>query len=273
MAVEIRSRRIGSGDQAVEIIDVIGRLDAPGSALLRSTVQEKLKEGMPRVAVNFSECIEINKENINTLHSLGRACQRAGGKLVLYGAAGDVDAYIRKYADKTLAPWFEWEREAIIDLGGEVAPEPGDGEEEPPVVVALGADPIFRKIFWQLSRLGGRAIAKFDNISSTEDFLKRRQIHSIIIDTGLSSHEIAKLIRRLRTTPKLKNAGIFLVGPPSQRNIGRSLILEGADNFIPFIFTGEEIAAKFDARTFFQRLKDAYDRFELKRAAQSDGVV
>ena len=218
MALEVRRRRIGAGDRAVEIIDVIGRLDTPGAAALRSKVQEVLKEGLPRVGINLSECVEIHREMIGTFHSLGRACSRAGGRLVLFGMKGDVAEYVRRFADKDLVPWHEMERDTIIALGGEVPVETKEEEEkEKPAVIALGSDQIFKRIFWKLNALGGRPVAKFDNIEGAEDFLGRRNIHSLLIDTHLPTHDIIQLIRKIRTTPKIRNIGIFLLPMSKKR--------------------------------------------------------
>jgi len=269
MALEVRRRRIGSGDRAVEIVDVVGRLDAPGSALLRSSIQQALKEGSSRIAVNLTNCREIQREVIGTLHSLGRACRRAEGGLAIFGAKDDVLEYIKRFGDSDLAPWFEAEKEAIINLGGEVADEPAEGEErEAAVTVALGSSEMFRKVFWKLNTLGGKAVAKFDNPEAAHEYIKRRNVHSVIIDTSLNTHNTSRLVRQLRTYPETRQMGIFIVGPPSGRNIGRSLIGEGADNFIPLVFSGEEIAAKLDIRAFFTRLKEAYDRYETRRTAE-----
>jgi CheY-like chemotaxis protein/anti-anti-sigma regulatory factor len=266
MALEVRRRRVGSGDKAVEIVDVLGRLDAPGSALLRSKVQEALKEGSPRIAVNLSDCIEIHREMIGTFHSLGRACLRAGGKLVLFGQKGDIYEYLKRFADTALAPWFGSEREGIVALGGEVPPEKDEVEEgETPAVVALGSDPVFMAVFWKLSTLGGKPVAKFDNIAGGTEFLGRRPIHSVIMDTRLPAHDIARFIRQVRTSPKLRRIGIFLVGPASQVSQIRTLVEEGADRFVPLMFQGEEILARLeDRQAFFKRLKDAYDRFDAR---------
>ena len=261
MALEVRSRRIGSGDRSVEILDVVGRLDVPGGALLRTAIQDKLKEESPRIAINLSECIEINREMVGTIHSLGRACKRAGGGLVLYGASGDVLEYIKRFADKELAPWFEKEREAVIALGGEVEPEIED-IKEPPVIVALGIDQLFKKLFWQLGVLGGKPVAKFDNIESAENYIKRRRTHSIVIDTKLNTHRLIVMIRQIRKSPEVRDIGIFIVGPPSTINIGKILIREGGTNFVPYVFNGQEIPSKLDGKAFFQRLKEAYERYE-----------
>lgn len=269
MALEVRRRRSGSGDRAVEVIDVIGRLDTPGAAMLRSKVQEALKEGSSRIGINLSECVEIHRETIGTFHSLGRACNRTEGRLVLFGMKGDVAEYVRRFADKDLAQWYDIERDAIIALGGEVAPEiEEEGEKETPAVVALGKDQIFRGIFWKLNVLGGRPVAKFDNIEGAEDFLGRRSVHSLLIDTHIPMHEITQLVRKVRTNPKLKFAGIFPVGPPSHISTGRLLVEEGADIFVPLSFSGEEIAAMLDPQTFFARLKDVYERFDARADAR-----
>jgi len=265
MAVEVRRRRIGFGERAVEIVDVVGRLDAPGSALLRSSVQKALKEGSARIVVNLSECREIQRDVVGTLHSLGRACTRANGKLAIFGAKDDVLEYLRRFGNRELAPWFDTENEAVVSVGGEPVKEPGD-DEESPVVVALGTSDPFRKVFWKLNLLGGRNVAKFENVEAAHDFINRSNVHTIIIDTDLDPHDTTRLVRQLRTFPDTRNIGIFIVGPPSRRNIGRTLIGEGADNFIPLVFSGEEIAAKLDIRAFFTRLKEAYERFEATHA-------
>jgi len=265
MALEVRRRRIGSGERAVEIVDIVGRLDAPGSALLRSAVQEALKEGSPRVAINLSDCIEIHRETVGTLHSLGRACKRAGGHLAVFGAKGDVYEYIKTFSDRSLAPWFDSERDAVTGLGGDIKPEPQPGEaveKEPDLVVALGTDRVFRTLFWKLGKLGGRPVAKFDNIGAAADYITRRKVHSVIVDISLPPHDVAGFIRRLKMSKETRGIGIFLVGPPSVRSVGWILAGEGADKFVPYVFSGEEISSKLEARAFFQRLKEAYDRFD-----------
>ncbi len=264
MALEVRRRRQGAGERAIEIIDVAGRLDAPGAAMLRTTVQKALKEGSARIAINLVDCVEIHREMMGTFHSLGRACQRAGGGFVLFGQKDDVYEYIRRFADKRLAPWHELERDAILALGGVIEPEKEKGAEELAIVVALGANPLFRGIFWKLNTLGGRPVAKFDSIASSTELLARRPIHSLIVDTGLGAHELAQLVRQIRANSRLRGIGIFPVGPPSQKTIGRTLEGEGADRFVPLVFNGEEIAANLDTRAFFARLKDAYDRFDAQ---------
>jgi CheY-like chemotaxis protein/anti-anti-sigma regulatory factor len=263
MALEVRRRRIGPGDRAVEILDIVGRLDTPGAALLRSSVQDALREGSSRIALNLSDCVEIHRETVGTLHSLGRACNRAGGKLVIFGAAGDVYEYIKTFTDPGLVPWHETENEAITALGGRVVPAQVDqAGEEPPAVVALGSDDVFRKVFWKLGALGGRPVAKFDSIEAAMDFMRRRPVHSVIIDAKLPQYDVIALVRQIRTTPEIRGMGIFAVGPPSMRGRGRTILEEGADNFVPLVFTGEEIVAKLDLRAFFSRLKEAYDRFD-----------
>jgi CheY-like chemotaxis protein len=265
MSLEIRRRRIGAGEKAIEIVDIIGRLDTPGSGLLRSTVQDILKEGCPRIAVNLTECVEIHRELMGTFHSLGRACQRAGGGLVIYGASRDVLEYINKFGDRSLAPLHRDERSAIIALGGHVGDEASkEKETEAPVIVALGSDPIFRGVFWKLSALGGRGIAKYDNIQACFEYIGKRPVHSILIDASLPSHDVIQFIRQIRTTPMIRTIGIFVIGLPSQRNIGRAVIEQGADFYVPLVFTGEEIIAKLDARTFFARLKEVYERFDSR---------
>jgi len=262
MALEVHHRRIGSGDRAVEILDVVGRLDVPGGALLRTTIQDNLKEESSRIAVNFADCREINREMIGTLHSLGRACKRAGGGLVLYGATGDVAEYIKKFVETDLVPWFETENEAVLSLGGEVEQEPGEDNGEPKAVVALGSDKVFKALFWKLGKLGGHPIAKFDNIVTAEGYIGRTKIHSIIIDVSLDEFEILRLIKQVKRTPETRLTGIFLVGPPSGRKEGRYYIEQGGNNFISYVYKGEEIAAKLDATAFFLRLKEAYERYD-----------
>jgi hypothetical protein len=265
MSLEIRRRRIGAGEKAIEIVDIIGRLDTPGAGVLRSAVQDILKEGCPRIAVNMTECVEIHRELMGTLHSLGRACQRAGGGLVIYGASRDVLEYINKFGDRSLAPLHRDERSAIIALGGHVGDEvTKEKETEAPVVVALGADPIFRAIFWKLSVIGGRAIAKFDNIQACFEYIGKRPVHSILIDASLPSQEVVLFIRQIRTMPMIRTIGIIVIGLPSQRNIGRAVIEQGADFFVPLMFNGEEIMAKLDQRSFFARLKEVYVRFDSR---------
>jgi hypothetical protein len=271
MALEARRRRIGGGERAIEIVDLVGRLDMPGAALLRNTVQEVLKEGCPRIAVNMAECVEIHREMMGTFHSLGRACIRAGGGLALFAATGDVLEYIRRFGDKSLAPWFGDEKAAVAALGGHVEPEaPKESESERPSVVAIGSDAVFRAVFWKLTALGGRPIAKFDSIAGARDYMARKTIHSILLDSKLSPHEIARFLRELRINSKLKAIGIFIIGPPSQLWTGRSLVQEGADSYVPLSFTGEEIEAKLDARTFFTRLKEIYDRFDARAKAKEN---
>ncbi len=266
MALEVRRRRVGSGDTAVEIIDVVGRLDAPGGAMLRSAIQDALRDDSPRIGINLAETIEIHRETVGTLHSLGRACKRASGGLAIFGADGDVLEYIKTFADAELAPWYGTETDAVVALGGEVVDEPVESRgHEPPVIIALGNDKVFRKVFWKLGKLGGRPVAKFDNIDAVTDFLTRRRAHSILIDASLELHDVARFIRQSRSIPELRKIGIFLVGAPSLRNQGRALIKEGGDNFIPFVFSGQEIAAKLDIKAFFQRLKEAYKRLEASR--------
>ena len=272
MALEVRRRRTGAGDRAVEIVDIIGRLDMPGSALLRSTMQDILKEGLPRIALNLSNCLEIHREMIGTFHSLGRACLRAGGNLALFGQTGDVLEYIKKFGDTSLAPWYDREREAIVALGGEPEPEEtSKGTVEiKPIVVILGSDTIFRGVFRTFERIGGKPIVMFDNADACEEFIFGKRIHSLLIDVTMSAHDTARLIKRIRSDAELKNTGVFIVGPASKIGAGRALMSEGADNFIPFVFSGEEIAAKFDGKAFFARLKDAYGRYETKLKAREN---
>jgi len=268
MALEVPTRRVGSGERAVEIIDVIGRLDTPGGAHLRSVVQNILKEGSPRIAVNLTKCVEIHRETTGSIHSLARACKRAGGGLVIFGASGDVHAYIKRFVDPNMAPWYEGENEAIRALGGEPLPEKADKQNaDLPVVVALGTDRVFRKLFWKLGKLGGKPLAKFDDIESGLDLMTRRNVHSVIIDSFLNTHDVAKLLRRIKTSSGLRDIGIIVVGPPSMKNVGRALINDGATYFVPYVFKGEEIVANLEAREFFNRLKEVYERFEASRTS------
>ncbi|MFH1675489.1 MAG: STAS domain-containing protein [bacterium] len=272
MALEVRRRRTGAGDRAVEIIDIVGRLDMPGSALLRSAVQDILKEGFPRIALNLANCVEIHREMIGTFHSLGRACHRAGGNLALFGQKGDVLEYIKRFGDTSLAPWYDREREAIVALGGEVEAEgtPKSGEEVKPLVVILGSDSMFRGVFRTFERIGGKPVVMYDNTDACAEFIFGKHIHSLLIDATMSAHDTARLIKRIRSDAELKNTGVFIVGPPSKIGAGRALMGEGADNFIPFVFSGEEISAKFDGKAFFTRLKDAYERYETKLRAKEN---
>jgi len=266
MALEIRRRRVGSGDKAVEIIDVIGRLDTPGGAQLRSAVQEALKEGTPRIAINFAETKEIHRETVGALHSLGRACQRAEGKLGIFGAEGDVLEYLKSFADPSLAPWFPDEKTAIVGVGGELEVEEQDKlNDSPDVVIALGFDNIFRKIFWKLAKMGGMPVAKFDAVPPALDYLLKRKVHSIVLDITIDLHDGAKLVRQIRTTPSIRKVGIFLVGPPSKRSTGKALLQEGADNLTLYSFSGEEIFSKFNPKPFFHQLKEAFAKFEASR--------
>jgi len=268
MALEIRRRRVGSGDLAIEIIEVIGRLDTPGGSQLRASVQEALKEGTPKVALDLTETKEIHKEMVGTIHSLGRACQRADGSLVIFGAMGDVLAYLETFAERSLAPWHNTERDAIIALGGEVEPEETEvSDDQPSVIIALGSDKLFRKVFWKLGKMGGMPLAKFDTIPAALDYLGKRKVHSIVLDVNIDLHEGARLIRQIRTTPAFRKVGIFIVGPTSKKTTGKAFIQEGADGFIPFKFSGEEIFAMFDRKAFFHHLKLAYEKFEVKRKA------
>lgn len=265
MTLDVRRRRTGGGDKAIEILDVVGRLDTPGAALLRSTVQEVLKEGLPRIAVNLADCIEIHREMMGTFHSLGRACMRAGGNLAIFGATGDVYEYVKKFSDPELVIWHLEERKAIVALGGEVEPEKEEpGEDEIPTVIALGSDKIFKALFWKLTKLGGKPVAKFDNIESCEDYIARRPVHSLLVDTSQDTYEITRFIRQVTSSPKLRHIGIFAVGPPSQLKTGRLMVQEGARQFIPYPFDGEEIMVKLDAKKFFRGLKDVYERFNAK---------
>jgi CheY-like chemotaxis protein len=269
MALEVRRRRIGAGERAVELIDIMGRLDMPGAASLRTTVQEVLKEGCRRIAINMAGCVEIHREMMGTFHSLGRACQRAGGGLVLYGATGDVLEYIRRFGDRNLAPWHGEENSAIRALGGEVERKsPREQGISTPVVVALGTEPVFRAVFWKISALGGRGIVKFDSVDACLEYLSGSTPHSLLLDAKLPAHDLAGLIRKIRTTPQLKNIGVFITGPPSSKSAGRVLVEEGADEFIAFTFTGEEIVAKLDGQLFFAKLKEVYERFDIRAKAK-----
>jgi hypothetical protein len=118
--------------------------------------------------------------------------------------------------------------------------------------------------------LGGRPIAKFDTVAAGSEFMSRRAIHSVLIDGSLSALEIVALIRQVRRTSQLKGAGIFVIGVPSQRGAGRTLVEQGADNFVPLVFRGEEIPAKLDARAFFARLKEIYARFDARSEAKAN---
>lgn len=269
MALDVHRRRVGSGDHAVEIVDAVGRLDAPGAAILRSTIQQILKESCPRIGINLAECVEIHREMVGTFHSLARACQRAGGGLALFGQAGDVSEYIKRFADAELVSWYERESEAVVALGGKAeAEEPREGGEEPPAVVAVGDAAIFRGVFWKLGKLGGRPVAKFDSIEACFDYINRRPVHSVIIDSGMPAQDTARLVRQIRASARLRSIGVFVVGIPSQKTTGRALVGEGADAFVPLVFSGEEIAAKLDSRAFFAGLKEAYERFDTRAEAK-----
>ncbi len=271
MALELRRRRIGSGDRAAEIIDVIGRLNTAGSAMLRSSLQEVLKEGSPRIAINLSELVEIKKEVFGAIHSLGRACSRAGGSLVVYGATGDPLEYVKAYIDENLVRYFETENEAVVALGGEPEPLPDETEDEGPgVVVVIGADDTFRKIFWNLGVMGGHPVAKFDNIPAAVDYAGRQKIYCILIDPSLTGHDLIRLIRQIRSNPEMRGIGIFIVGKPTSRRSAKMLLDEGADKFVPFVFKGEEIMANFDSRTFFSSLKEAFKRYDIRKKARSE---
>lgn len=271
MALEVKRRRIEGGKNPVEIIDVIGRLDTPGAALLRNTVQDVLKEGCPHIAINLAECIEIHREMIGTFHSLGRACQRAGGGLVLYGAKGDVIEYIRRFGDRNLAPWHADEKAAVQALGGKVEIEaPSQPSADSPVVVIVGKDQIFHALFWKLPTLGGRQIVKFDDLDSCADYVIKNKIHSVIIDLSLASHDIVNFIRNIRINQELRNIGIFVVGPQSKLSIGKTIVQEGATNLVSYTFSGEEILAKLDYRTFYARLKEIYERYDAVSRARGN---
>ncbi|HEX9744289.1 MAG TPA: STAS domain-containing protein [bacterium] len=265
MPLELRRRRIGSGDKAVEIIDVNGRLDMPGAAALRTKVQDILKEHLPRIVLNMRECIEIHREMIGTFHSLGRACHRAGGGMIVCSAEGDVNEYILTFADRSLLAWYETEREAIIALGGEVEPLPEEpAEHEPLPVVACGNDQVFKVLFWKLNALGGHPVGKFDSVQGCMDFLARRDVHSIILDASMNPYDVTKLIHTIKSRIKTRKVGLFVVGAPSNASTGRALVLEGADHYVPITFNGEEIPAKIDGKKFFLRLKDIYERFDAR---------
>lgn len=273
MALELRRRRIGAGDHAVEIIDIVGRLNMPGSSLLRSMVQDSLKEGSPRIAVNFSECVEVKKEVFGTFHSLGRACTRAGGSLAVYGARDEPIEYVKTFLDTKLVKWFETEKEAVIALGGTPDPEPVHIEEtatDRESIVVIGTSEIFHKVFWKLSVLGGLQVMKFDNLTSTLQYLERRVPHSLIIDPTFSGHDLIRFIRRIKSDARYRKTGIFIVGNPSSRTGAMILMNEGADNFIPFVYQGEEVLAKFDQREFFRRLQDTYKRYEDRKKAKPE---
>jgi hypothetical protein len=269
MALEARRRRIGGGDRAIEIIDLVGRLDVPGAGLLRNTVQGILKEGSSRIAVNLAQCVEIHKEVIGTFHSLGRACIRAGGGLVIFGAAGDVNEYVKRFADKSLAPWFDDEKSAVASLGGHIEETSKKEEDvETPSIVAIGADQVFHAAFWKLTTLGGHPVAKFDSFEGSSNYISRRPIHSLLIDSTLPAQEISKFIKQIRINSKVRNVGIFIIGPPSRFSVGKLLLGEGADNFVAFYFNGEEIESKLDLRSFFSKLKEAYERFDARQKAK-----
>jgi CheY-like chemotaxis protein len=269
MALEIRRRRIGAGERAIEIVDIIGRLDLPGAGNLRTTVQEILKEGCPRIAVNMAGCVEIHRETMGTFHSLGRACQRAGGGLVLFGATGDVFEYIRRFADRNLAPWQGDEATAIRSLGGEVEQEkPRSISDSESVVAALGTDTVFHAVFWKFPTLGGRGFVKFESVNGCLEYILTHPTHSLLVDVKLPTHDLAGLIRKIRTTPQLKKVGVFVIGPPSYKSTARALVEEGADDFVLFPFAGEEILAKLDGKLFFDKLKDIYGRFDIRTKAK-----
>jgi len=270
MALDVRRRRIGSGNKAVELLDVIGRLDAPGSALLRSKVQEALKDNSVKIGINLAECVEIHREMIGTFHSLGRACERAGGKLVLFGQKGDVYEYIKRFSDSSIVPWFETEQEGVVALGGEVLEEKeSEDTRDKPAVAVIGKDAVFTALFWKLSALGGRPIAKFDAIEQATDFIERHSMHSVVVDSKIPMHDIARFIRQIRINPRLRSMGIFIVGPASHVSQIRVLIEEGADRFVPIMFQGEEILSRLeDRQIFFGRLKEAYDSFDARSASK-----
>ena len=268
MALELRRRRIGSGDQSVNIIDVVGRLNVPGSSQLRADIQDFLKSGIPRIALNLTECVEIKKEVFGTFHSLGRACQRAGGNLIVYGAKDDPLEYIKAFLNPDLVKWSESENEAILALGGQPEPDESDGEDSS-VIVALGSDNFFQKVFWKLNVMGKVPVAKFDSIASVTDFINRSKIHSLILDPTMSGHDLIKFIRQVKSNPKLRTTGIYIIGKPSARTLALILMNEGADYFVPFVFNGEEILSRFNSREFFHQLKDAFEKFETRKKAKS----
>jgi hypothetical protein len=271
MALELRRRRIGAGDYAVEIVDIVGRMNVPGSSQLRALVQDILKEGTPRVAVNFSECVEIKKEVFGTFHSLARACQRAEGNLVIYGAKDDPLEYVKKFIDKKLVKWYDAEKEAVLALGGTPEPEPVNIDEtvsDRETIVVIGISEIYNKVFWKLNVLGGLQVVKFDNLTSALQYLERRKVHSLIIDPTFSGHDLIRFIRHVKSSKQYMKTGIFIVGNPSSRTSAMILMNEGADSFTPFVYQGEEVLAKFDQREFFKRLQDVYKKFEIRKKAK-----
>ena len=144
----------------IVILDLNGRLDVPGAAVLKSTVRDLVEEGSLLVALNFSDVDYIGMDSVGALVSIKKLITRMGGKLAIFAPKWDVREYIEKFSFEADVPLVNDESQALTALGLK-SQERRLGD---PVYLALGSSAPFKELFWKVKKLGGVPVERFELI-------------------------------------------------------------------------------------------------------------
>jgi anti-sigma B factor antagonist len=249
--MQIDRRKIGE----IIILDMEGRLDIPGAALLKQMVREQLEEGSRLFALNFAKVDYIGKETVGAIVSIKSEITGSEGRMVIFAPKWDVKDYIEHFSYKSDIAVLENESGALEMLGAKQA----GAEPQGPIYMALGSSSAFKELFWTVKRLGGVPIERYEATEQAISGTGGRSVEVILLDALMPQNEALQAVREIRLKNWGKGAVILVIGPDSSRSLYNAMHDYGADDFVPIPFDREELVSSIDKGQFFQLLKRKFD--------------
>jgi len=249
--MNIGQRKIDS----VVILDLEGRLDVPGTALLKKTVRELLDDGSRLFALNFAGVDSVAKESVGGLVSIKKQVDENEGRLAIFAPKWDVKEYIETFSFKTDVHLADDEPGALQALGI----KPQEQRLGDIVYLALGSSAPFKELFWKVKSLGGVSVERFELIEPAKRGMACRKVSLILLDALMPGNRSLEAVKEFRIDKWCKDAVILVIGPDSSRQMYNSMREYGADDFVPIPFAREELVSSIDAKQFFELLKKKFE--------------
>lgn len=244
--------------ESILILDLEGKLDIPGSALLKKIIREQLEEGSRLFALNFAKVEYIRKETVGTIVSLNKEVTRSEGKFVIFAPHWDVKEYVERFSFDADIPIFDDETRALEALGQKIEERvPGES-----IYLALGSSSAFKEIFWTVKKLGGVPVERYEEIEQALQGVSQCKVEVVLLDALLPQNGALQAIKELRLDECCRDAVVLVIGPDSARSMYNAMRDYGADDFVPVPFDREELVSSIDKRQFFELLKRKFDLWQ-----------
>jgi len=243
--------------KSILILDLEGRLDIPGAALLKKMIREQMEEGSRLFALNFAKVDYIGKDTVGTIVSVKKEITRSEGKFVIFAPHWDVKEYVERFSFQADIPIFDDEPQALVALG-EVPDVKIPGQAS---YLALGSSSAFKEIFWTIKRLGGIPVERFEEVQQAKQGMAQLKVGVVLLDALLPRNSAVDALRELRMEEWCRDAVILVIGPDSSRSMYNAMRDYGADDFVPIPFEREELVSSIDKGQFFELLKRKFDLF------------